>query len=348
MELTNTIKADLGKWEWTTPDIYSESCRIKVVSKFSTALYSESDSSFSIIPQPRLRIFEENGIASVGYLSKQIKFTYDSKYLISSDGYNTNIWDVEIGNLIYTINEQFVDANGSKYAIVTADSGTWDYHSVWYYIPPIKQSSTARGYFWRQWNSKITTDGKFISTAYYDGWLRLWNLKNNQIVWTRQSGVPHEDHFHFINISQDDEIIASFGAQPTVFYDLKSGDVRLESEVSADRLSFSPMGDKYALIRVLENRIIEVYHRVSGVLFSSFTGHPEKINFFEFSPDGKYIIFSTNDDVRIWDVEQNQLNSIIFEAENAKFRGVVYSPDGRYIASKKHESDIWVYGPINN
>jgi len=61
MELTNTIKADLGIWEWTTPDIYSESCLIKVVSNFSAALYSESDSSFSIYVDASLEVLTPNG-----------------------------------------------------------------------------------------------------------------------------------------------------------------------------------------------------------------------------------------------------------------------------------------------
>jgi hypothetical protein len=61
IKLANSIKANLGEWEWMTPNSFSENCKIKVLSTSAPSINDESDSSFSIIINVDIELLIPNG-----------------------------------------------------------------------------------------------------------------------------------------------------------------------------------------------------------------------------------------------------------------------------------------------
>lgn len=60
-EIINSVSAESGEWNWTTPNLISDSCKIKIVSKSDLSINDESDSSFSIVIDFNLNLMIPNG-----------------------------------------------------------------------------------------------------------------------------------------------------------------------------------------------------------------------------------------------------------------------------------------------
>jgi len=314
---------------------------ITVISTITSCTKEESP----VLPVvPITRIFNEVDIHPWYTLSKWIKFSVDSKFLLSSNGVHSNIWDVETGKIASEINEAFVDINGEQYSFVTGINFPFNIISIWQGIPPQLKYTQLDGYEYR---SKISSDGKKLLTAYYGGELHVRDLENPVLSYSRWPGNEwSEDHINIIKLSQDDELIASYGTHNLTFYKLFNGEMVFELGLCAQNLAFSPNGDEFAIQILGNSSIIQIRDRQSGELIKELnTG---TALYYAFNLDGSKIVYSTNDDVRIWDVEKNELAEILFEESGANFRGVAYSPNGKFIAAKKYQSDIWIYGPINN
>jgi hypothetical protein len=61
VELSNSISAELGDWDWITPEINSDSCKIKIIAKSNPTINDESNSSFSIYVDATLDLLTPNG-----------------------------------------------------------------------------------------------------------------------------------------------------------------------------------------------------------------------------------------------------------------------------------------------
>jgi hypothetical protein len=60
VELVSSVSADSSEWDWMTPDIHSDSCKIKITAK-STSLNDESKSNFSINVDFTINLLTPNG-----------------------------------------------------------------------------------------------------------------------------------------------------------------------------------------------------------------------------------------------------------------------------------------------
>jgi hypothetical protein len=60
-EIANTITAELGEWDWTNPNLISDSCIIRIVSNADTSISDVCDSNFSIVIDANLNLLIPNG-----------------------------------------------------------------------------------------------------------------------------------------------------------------------------------------------------------------------------------------------------------------------------------------------
>lgn len=61
VELSNSLSAELGEWDWMTPNSIFDSCKIKIVSKSDASVRDESNSGFSIYVDATLDLLAPNG-----------------------------------------------------------------------------------------------------------------------------------------------------------------------------------------------------------------------------------------------------------------------------------------------
>lgn len=60
-ELNNSVSAELGEWDWITPNSILDSCKIKIASKSDDSISDVSNSNFSIYIDATLELLTPNG-----------------------------------------------------------------------------------------------------------------------------------------------------------------------------------------------------------------------------------------------------------------------------------------------
>jgi len=114
VELVSSVSADLSEWDWMTPDILSDSCKIKIVSRSGSSIKDESDTTFSIYVTATISLLIPNG-GEVWESRTHYSITWTSENLDK-------------------INIEFTSDNGSTWNIigtnVTASTGEyiWETH----------------------------------------------------------------------------------------------------------------------------------------------------------------------------------------------------------------------------
>lgn len=195
-----------------------------------------------------------------------------------------------------------------------------------------------------------SANGRFIAAVirkYGDDVICIWDAESGLFV--KSLPLSPVVFVNSVDISSEGNTIATLDEDGHVeIWDVSSTSLLNTINVYCDYFSdvsvtFSPDG---RCIAVGDYSKIGLWDITTGELVQSFGGHQGKIAFVSFSPNGKYIISSNNDNALIiWDIETgNPIHTIIGDAEYVF--SAVYSTDSRCIVSAYDDNTVRVWDVV--
>lgn len=177
----------------------------------------------------------------------------------------------------------------------------------------------------------FSPDGKLLTSAGYDGTVRLWNT----MTW-RQTHVlrGHSGEVSRIAFSPDGKILASCAGDQTIrLWDPADGEL-LNAPVGHDgpvaKVAVFPDGKRAASAG--HDRTIRLWDLTTGQERAVLRGHTKIILSLLISPDGKTLVSASEDGtVRLWDVDSGSERGRILGAKAGAY-SLSVSPDGKLLA----------------
>jgi WD40 repeat protein len=189
-------------------------------------------------------------------------------------------------------------------------------------------------------NAGFSPNGKLFFTQDSES-VRVWDISDNIFstnFLTELVGNQSKPRW-----SPDGRYIATFGLDRKVrIWDLspRVPPVRINSPEAIQQASTSPDG-KYIVTPTSKSAII---WDTNGKQLTRITGHSDRVNSANFSPDSKRIITTSNDKTaRVWDTSGKRLLLLVGHEGGVEL--AAFSPDGKYILTTTYEpsqtSRIW-------
>jgi WD40 repeat protein len=231
----------------------------------------------------------------------------------AGDDRTARIWDARSGNVLAllqghrdTINTVAFKGDGT--ALVTAsDDGT---ARVWN-VSDGKVVADLRGHKADVLTAAFSSDGASVLTASEDHTARLWNASNG----SQRAALPHADEGVKAAFSPDGSLIAT------------------GSEVSFAAGPERPTAP------------LEMWEGSTGRHLFTLRGHTDVITSLSFSPDGKWLLSTSQDQTaRVWDVRSGRmLAAFRRHSGQGGVRSAAFSPDSRDVVTGSSDGKATVY-----
>ena len=182
-------------------------------------------------------------------------------------------------------------------------------------------------------------DGSKIATVFGGGKIAVWDSATGRVI-TRLTG--HSDQstniINGIVFSPNGRQLAScswYGSAIKIWDTATGALIRSITQAGMTAVSFSPDGSRIvgAYSKEEVGNGIKIWNTANGSEIRTLVGHTDYIWSVRYSPDGRQILTASKDNsIRIWDAGNGQTLRTI--NDEAAFGDAVYSPDGRYIATR--------------
>jgi WD40 repeat protein len=153
----------------------------------------------------------------------------------------------------------------------------------------------------------ISPNGTMLATIPFDGPVKLWDLKDYQLV--RELGSTGGYDTSDISFSPDGQLVASDTATGLFLWKTSDGTELLGGNpgISSMAVAYSPDGRFLAYGEIGEKFDVVLSSPDGSQKISTLEGHPAPVGILFFSPDGSLLLSSDWVETRIWRVEDGQL-----------------------------------------
>ena len=267
-----------------------------------------------------------------------VAFSPNGKLLASAslDDY-IRLWDVQTGNYLFKLKKPSMRL------------GKFDYDLLEGLIDEIQYLG---------FNSvSFSSDGNFLVSAGRDSAIYVWDLSKKECI-TRMYNYDIHYGVNYATFSRDGKTILSAGGYLNEdhdyipgfsIWDTKTG-VHLfdkDSKGDVNFINISPDGNKiatagYGIIHIWDANNFNLLGCLRYQEKNKYNSSPKAV----FSPNGSLIASSSNDTIRIWQVETGkQIQS--FKTQNVKIKTIAFSLDGLSIFSGGKDNVIYRWGIKN-
>jgi WD40 repeat protein len=284
-------------------------------------------------------------------ISKMYNMTVSPKgdYLVAANGkLELAVWNLKQNKIERTLNAMFpcqFGTDGKLYAVSrTLQIGIWDLETG-------KMEGQMKAGYEVQQTLTVSSDGRYLAGAGYQGKIRIWDLENQELVKTYQA---HDGGIFDLSFSPDGKRLASCGYDAHV----RVWDWEKEKELVAltqqatvtSSVAFSPDG-KY-LASSAWDRTIFIRDAKTYDSLTAFKAHQNAINSIDFSSDSKYIasgatnniIWEADNSVKLWEVPTGKL-VCTFEGHLDGVNKVVFEPQTHRVYSCSNDGTLKLWNP---
>ena len=240
-----------------------------------------------------------------------LSFSVDGKTLVSGSEDNTvRLWDIETGKLKCLLDEHRDDVNSVVFS----------------------------------------SDGRTLASGSSDGTIHLWDVHIGRIFAILKGPARFPEKVNAIAFSPDGKTLASATTDEIWLWDTSTKHLKEILEGHAELVTtvvFSPDGK--TITSASRDWTLRLWDASTGKLRKTFGEHSSSVNTVAFSPDGETIASASRGLIHLWNTKGallrlwyartgEHLENLIHHIDSV--RTVVFSPDGKLIASGGYDSRL--------
>lgn len=189
----------------------------------------------------------------------------------------------------------------------------------------------------------ISSDGKLLATGDANGNVHLWNIAEDQLLFTFPA---HAGWVRSVSFNRDNQILASGSDDETI----KLWDVHTGQSVNTLRghnshvraITFSPQNNQI-LASASADWTAKLWDIMTGKCIATLAEHTDWTRTVAFSPDGQTLATGSHDHtIKLWNVVTGKCYRTL-EGHSRQVVSVTFSPDGQTLASAGQDFTIRVW-----
>ena len=185
-------------------------------------------------------------------------------------------------------------------------------------------------------------EGNLIASSAADGWLKIWNPKNGQLIWQVEERSFLFDHGLK---SFDGNLVVSRSAKESYeVREVPSGNLiwTIKTHASPERV-VSPDKSQIAERGRYGDAVVRLFDARTNQLIRRLEGHPGIIYALAFSPNGKIVASGSGDNtITFWEPKSGALVKSLF-GHKRKVTAIAFSGDSQLLVSGSEDDTVKIW-----